>query len=273
MTFHEGTEIEVTENGLEAFKVLDLLFDKKDGKYYLYSGTYKTRWPHRQRIEAKCKCKLAISKDPVEIYEAIPVPDPVPPMQGHMCGIHCERKLEQCINYVSTVICEDDKELLLGSLAVKLSIWGKVLEGEHGYRAQYAYPKAIYLPANKAEAIGAPVCDVYGCQIFTEESGDAYVTDVIEKMREASKGFKRLSVEETHKDVPVPLFIHELAKEDHSLGILGKQIEDEAYLNRVKDLIGFVKNDEAYKGRLIDGNKTKKTYPTQEVVDGETRND
>jgi hypothetical protein len=274
MTFTQGTEIEVTENGLEAFKVLDLYFDKKEKKYYMSSGTYPTRWPHRKEVKAQCNCDRRTSVNDVLVYEDNSK-DPEAPVQGHMCGIHCERKLEQCIAYVSTATKETEDELKLGSLAVRLSIWGKILEGEHGYRAQYAYPNAIYLPANKAADIGAPICDVYGCQILTEESGDPYVADVIEKMRQASRGFKRLTINEKPTiDIPVPSFIHELAKHDHELSKLGKQVEDEVYLEKVKTLIGLVKDGEANKGRLIAKSTLPKEYPVQEEIsDGETRDD
>lgn len=66
---------------------------------------------------------------------------------GCSCGIYAFRSPLEAFVYLMKV-----RDRLLGkSVEVALgtvSVWGKVIECELGYKAQYAYPRHIYLPAS-----------------------------------------------------------------------------------------------------------------------------
>jgi hypothetical protein len=65
------------------------------------------------------------------------------------CGVYAFTDAIEAFIYLTTV-----RDRLLGrSIEVALgtvSLWGKVVECERGYKAQYAYPRHIYLPASFA---------------------------------------------------------------------------------------------------------------------------
>jgi hypothetical protein len=284
MTISNGTE--VTETGLEAFKVLDLILDKKDGKYYLVSGSYPTRWPHRKEIVAVCSIPDNVFVNSGAFFRSAsmlattpraPIPNlyeeedrgPVP-HQGHMCGIHASKEAKQCFEYIHTFANEDDERLMLGSVLVKLSLWGRVLEGTLGFRAAKAYPTAIYIPSNKVEEIGAPLCDSYGCKIITEEDGpDA--ADILEQLRRRSVCVvnKEIAIDTT---IGVPLHINALASEpvtgttsEHNQQGVVLKVPTDDYLKKVRDLINV-------NGELAISRNRLKQYPEgADRVDGEER--
>lgn len=79
------------------------------------------------------------------------------------CGMYAFKSPADAFNYLSGV-----RDRLLGmsvdAALGTVSLWGKVVECERGYRAQYAYPRHIYLPATACHrvrevtaAFGVPV--------------------------------------------------------------------------------------------------------------------
>jgi hypothetical protein len=56
------------------------------------------------------------------------------PLESCSCGIHAAKDLET-LQRVSGG----------GPVVGEVYLWGKVIPGENGYRAQYAYPKSLYL--------------------------------------------------------------------------------------------------------------------------------
>ena len=96
-------------------------------------------WPARSRFEASC---------PVHRHGA--------PVEGHECGIYAFRTRalaeELLRRYIGVRHCygREYKELppvrqgrpiALGSV----SLWGRILVRERGFRAQYAYPYELFL--------------------------------------------------------------------------------------------------------------------------------
>lgn len=111
--------------------------------------TIRQEWNGRERLEARCEVRDA--DDERLTHEA---PDP-----GCRCGIYGFKQVE----WVDEALLE----LLAGKLAQyskgtrrgprfdpaketwiavgSVFLWGKVIEGTWGYRAQYAYPEALWL--------------------------------------------------------------------------------------------------------------------------------
>jgi hypothetical protein len=71
-----------------------------------------------------------------------------PPHEGCTCGIYAARDLSHLRG-----------QMLFGFGSVmvgEVALWGKVIPGQHGYRAQLAYPRTLFLMqrgAERAEAI------------------------------------------------------------------------------------------------------------------------
>lgn len=71
---------------------------------------------------------------------------------GCSCGVYAFREPDDAFCYAMKVrdrLLGITNEVALG----EVSLWGRVIECERGYRAQYAYPRHIYLPASFARYI------------------------------------------------------------------------------------------------------------------------
>jgi hypothetical protein len=60
------------------------------------------------------------------------------PLESCCCGIHAAKDLETLRAFLSS-----------GPIVGEVYLWGKVIPGENGYRAQYAYPKSLRLVADR----------------------------------------------------------------------------------------------------------------------------
>ena len=49
-------------------------------------------------------------------------------------------------------------------VVAEVKLWGEVRRGAIGYRAQYAYPKTVYVPGHKWE-LGRLISELYGCRL------------------------------------------------------------------------------------------------------------
>lgn len=207
MTFREGNHIEVTENGLTAFKVVHVLYNEDEDLFRLGSPQQHSVWPFRNQYEASCEETPTTEG----FYTGSPEKSDPPPHQGHMCGIHAEKEANECLGYVQyDAVNLGSGNYQLGSVLVKLAIWGHVLEGTTGYRAQYAYPVEIYLPDKLADTIGVGLSNNYGCKVLTESSDETaanYIKIFTDKCEESSVGkvIQNLNIQ-------IPGFVDEIRK-------------------------------------------------------------
>lgn len=91
----------------------------------LRSHTYQEFWPIGKVLTAACR-----DFSPAGPHDS--------PGLIHECGIHGVKTRAQLVPWIpsySSVI----------KLYGKVSLWGTVIDHEEGYRAQYAYPYAIYV--------------------------------------------------------------------------------------------------------------------------------
>lgn len=89
----------------------------------LVSPRIGVRWPEREPLRASCYCRW-----PPGPHDA----DLVAPVEGHGCGLYVA-DLGEAAEYGS-------REAVL----VRVAVWGKVIRGSHGARAEFAYPQEIY---------------------------------------------------------------------------------------------------------------------------------
>lgn len=98
----------------------------KNGK--LFSRGYDTPWPPREKLVAFCK------NDPL-------LADHDAPEQGCKCGIYAfDTPNHHDLNWTSAIWAE-------------LYLWGEVLICDSGYRAEFAYPKTLFLRDTGTKAI------------------------------------------------------------------------------------------------------------------------
>lgn len=77
------------------------------------------------------------------------------PGEGCTCGIYAASDLNQCPQ---------------ADVWGKVKLWGKVIPGERGYRAEYAYPSELHVPAVLADD---PAILAYGVPVITEAASPA----------------------------------------------------------------------------------------------------
>jgi hypothetical protein len=129
------------------------------GRYRLESFTrHHVSWPARRRLEAACSAHGD---------EA--------PSSGHECGIYAfkSRDLAEELlrRYIGVRQCYGREQefppprrgrpIALGSV----SLWGRILERERGYRAQYAYPYELFL-LNADDGIASDLRRLYAVDVW-----------------------------------------------------------------------------------------------------------
>ena len=114
-------------------------------EYRLESFTWHhVSWPPRRRLEARC---------PTHARDA--------PARGHECGIHAfkSRDLAELLlrrytgvrrPYYEGVTHDVRRPIALG----RVSLWGRILERDKGFRAEYAYPYDIFLIGGSESILG-----------------------------------------------------------------------------------------------------------------------
>jgi hypothetical protein len=129
------------------------------GDYRLESFTrHHVSWPAGRRLGATCGAHGAAA-----------------PVSGHECGIYAfkSRELAEELlrRYIGVRQCygrgqefpppPQGRPIALGSV----SLWGRVMERERGYRAQYAYPYELFL-MNADDAIASRLRGLYAVDVW-----------------------------------------------------------------------------------------------------------
>lgn len=77
------------------------------------------------------------------------------------CGIYALSTLEAARAYFNHRQTLEGVTLLVGSV----TLWGRVVEHEQGFRSQYAYPKTLYLPADFDTSLAERLRVSYGVNL------------------------------------------------------------------------------------------------------------
>lgn len=123
---------------------------ERRGEPRLLSWTHTGVWPAGRRMEAECRCRIRTHRAPVA---------------RHRCGIYALRRRADAEGLMRELFAlAPPGTSRLATALGRVSLWGRVMEGEEGWRAEYAYPYDL---------------EVYGasdgvCQALA----DAYTVDV-----------------------------------------------------------------------------------------------
>lgn len=112
----------------------------------LHSATYGAVWTPREPMVAVCKSN----------------PDHVPG-ERCACGLYSAKTREhlQSMNYHRYGERRSRHEFCVMG---EVNLWGKIVEGTQGWRAQCGYPKKLYLPF-EAYKLRVPLMETYGCEV------------------------------------------------------------------------------------------------------------
>ena len=117
----------------------------------LSSVVHKTVWAPRCELEASCHRRtLSLPR----LWRKKPS-EHAAPAEDCRCGIYGARDVERAASYllaINPARClptnfwlEPPHRPLLDSAIGRVSLWGSVVECEHGWRASHAYPERLYL--------------------------------------------------------------------------------------------------------------------------------
>jgi hypothetical protein len=87
----------------------------------------------------------------------------VPPADRCSCGIYAVTSFEELKRNSYNWQKPGDLDWNTWVIA-EVNLWGAIRRGTIGFRAQYGYPRKIYVPANKLE-LGSAIRDRYRCQL------------------------------------------------------------------------------------------------------------
>lgn len=77
-------------------------------------------------------------------------------------GVHAYKMETRPDKYAYSLWAESNGDMLVHG---KIALWGKVIEHEEGYRAEFAYPIHIFIPEREnSEAIAQAIRSDYGCE-------------------------------------------------------------------------------------------------------------
>lgn len=90
-----------------------------------------------------------------------------PPVKDCTCGLYSHKLVEELLNNFSYLTSSDQN----GYVAIKVAIWGVIIECTKGYRSEFAYPIEMY--TQRAHSLGSfhqnvhePLKD-YGVPVYT----------------------------------------------------------------------------------------------------------
>src|SRR5262245_54624948 len=113
-----------------------LVVETRDG-LRLRSVLYPTIWQPKEEETAVCRPGVAGALPP---HEA--------PHPRCRCGIYASKAPELATPYVHSYAGAGNPLLrIVGTV----SLWGTVIEGQHGYRASRAYPERLYVPVDRIQ--------------------------------------------------------------------------------------------------------------------------
>lgn len=120
-------------------------------------------WPRYQRLEARCVQNLNQGiREAIRGHFSHFAPNP-----DCQCGIHAGITLRKALEYLPRPSTNPE----IFSVLAQVSLWGHVVVNARGYRAQYAYPKKIWLVAgnerfdNRSQFVAEDIEEDYGVEV------------------------------------------------------------------------------------------------------------
>jgi hypothetical protein len=120
-----------------------------DGRLRSLTGRQHV-WKPGQAIEATCRFVEADPRDRrLQLVPGYGARPHTSPGTDCTCGLYASRNLERLRGQILFGL----RRMVVG----EVSLWGSVIPGQHGYRAQYAYPKRLCVFERVADADPAVV--------------------------------------------------------------------------------------------------------------------
>lgn len=149
---------------LIGWRMWDLNISTRAEGWVLKAISHQHLWPPFQPMRGTCH-----GKPPEEIT------DHTCPSWEHRCGVHAVKDVFQVRKWGSPGNGPRAEYIrLLG----ELDMWGRVLEYEEGFRAEWGYPRKLYLPSKLPDVFeNGP--DGLTAETLAEELWMAYLTEVV----------------------------------------------------------------------------------------------
>jgi hypothetical protein len=111
-----------------------------DGDFRLSSLVYRTIWLPRSEVVARCRRPLAALP-----WERMPLHGP--PNYDCLCGIYAVETPARALPYLTSRLAHGRNAVprIMGLV----SLWGRIVESEGGWRATYGYPALLVVPGRE----------------------------------------------------------------------------------------------------------------------------
>ena len=114
------------------------------GALRLASVLYPTLWKPLLAMTARCD-------------RAVDAPAHLPPHDRCSCGLYASATLDGAVSYFDG--CGPNSIRAVYRVVGRVSLWGRVIEGDRGWRSSHAYPARIYVPEGCIGGYGSLVAD------------------------------------------------------------------------------------------------------------------
>jgi len=125
---------------------------KENGEWRLKAVGQDTTWEPKKKMEAVCATSRGNGSQPGGQRHPVPQRDCT-------CGFWAFKSIDMLPAALHGQGHRNEIRVI-GSV----DLWGRVIETEHGFRAQYAYPKELWLLEDHLEELGW----IYGVKIRTK---------------------------------------------------------------------------------------------------------
>ena len=157
-------EVKKGKKPLVGWRMWDVLIESRDEGWRLKAISRPVIWEPYVPMRGTCN-----NKPPEEIT------DHKCPSWEHRCGVHAVKEVFQVRKWGSPTNGPKAQHVrLLG----EIDLWGRVLEYEEGYRAEWGYPAKLYLPSELPDIFQAGP-EGLSAQELADELWAAYLTEVV----------------------------------------------------------------------------------------------
>jgi len=129
---------------------------KQDGEWRLKAVGQETVWEPKKKMEAACVNNIISVANPAGVYGH----SHQAPQRNCTCGFWAFKSIDMLPEALTGQNYRNEIRVI-GSV----DLWGRVIETENGFRAQYAYPKELWLLEDHMEDLGW----IYGVKIRTKQ--------------------------------------------------------------------------------------------------------